>query len=433
MRQSLIALLTVGPCALMLAACGDEKAPDEIVFGQATSLTGPMEALNAWTTEPIYTMWMEEMNADGGLYVGEYDKKIPLKLIRYDDKSDVKKTEELLEKLMLDDKVDFLFPPVGTEFLHAAAPLANKYGYILVGGAGGALKLKEISSGLPYFFSTLNHSDTQMPVLADILEEIGVKRVAILLVNQLMGYEYTATLVPLLPDKGIDVVMVESYDEADEDLAGTLAGIMTKAQALDADAFIGFTYPTGTFAALPAALEIGYGPKLFHLGVGVIWSNFRDAFGAETVEGLMGPGAWNAKSSAAAKRFEKKFIERWADEEIPVDYWGHLPYWAGIQFFQQAIEKAGTLDQDKIREIMSTETFDTDMGPIKFENGAMVGYAGQMGQWQDGIFEVIGPEDERTAEPIYPKPEWPAPPDGGDGGDGAAGAGNDGAAGAGAE
>jgi branched-chain amino acid transport system substrate-binding protein len=438
MKPSLVPLLILGPCVLALAACGDEEAPDKIVFGQATALSGPMEAVNISTTHPVYTLWMEEVNERGGLYIRKYDKRIPVELLQYDDESDVKKSKKLMEKLILEDKVDFLFPPVGTDFLLAAAPIANKYGYVLVGGAGGAQELKEIISGLPYFFSTMPFSDTQMPALADLLKELGVKRAGILLAENEHGVEYTAVLTPLLPLKGIDLVLLASYAEDDPDLPETLAEIMTEAEALDVEAFIGFTYPNGTFTLLPTAMEIGYNPKLLHLSVGLIWSTYLDMFGAEVVEGMVAPGAWNSKSSDGAKEFEEKFLERWGDdEEIPVDYWGHLPYWAGCQFFEQAIEKAGTLEQDKIREVMATETFDTDMGPVKFENGMMVGYVGQVGQWQDGVFEVIGPENQRTADPIYPKPEWPAPPDGGDssdGADGAAGAGNDagdGAAGAG--
>jgi len=30
-----------------------------------------------------------------------------------------------------------------------------------------------------------------------------------------------------------------------------------------------------------------------------------------------------------------------------------------------------------------------------------------LGQWQNGVFEVIDPGAKRTAEPIFPKPEWP--------------------------
>ena len=123
----------------------------------------------------------------------------------------------------------------------------------------------------------------------------------------------------------------------------------------------------------------------------------------------MGYGAWNCKSSPAAAEFCDKFIARWG--EAILDWWGHLPYYGGLQFLEQAIEKAGTLDQTKVRDVMATETFETVLGPTWFEGGllAVDCYAGQIGQWQSGVFEVIDPGENRTADPIYPKPAWPAP------------------------
>ena len=113
----------------------------------------------------IYELWVDEVNKAGGIYVKEYGKKLPVELKRYDDKSDIGTMTNLLEKLIVEDKVDFIFPPWGTAWLFAPPPpSANKYGYILIGGPGGALKLKELS--LPYFFQVLNFSETQAPALA---------------------------------------------------------------------------------------------------------------------------------------------------------------------------------------------------------------------------------------------------------------------------
>lgn len=414
MKRNLIFVVFVVIGAVCLAAC-DEEAPDKIVFGQVTSLTGYLTDINKLTTGPAYKLWIEDVNRDGGLYIEKYGKKIPIELLQYDDQSDVEIMKTQLDRLILEDKVDFLLPPVSTGMLFEAAPIANRYGYIMIGGAGGAIKLKEIISGLPYFFNALNFGDTQMPVLAEIMAEVGVERVAIMMIDDLHGVEYTATLTPLLAQLGIDVVMIKTYLESatEEEMGNAIVAAMMEADALEADAFLGFTYPAGSFTAAGAAMAIGYSPKLFHLNVGSSFASFRDAFGAAAVEGIMGPGAWNAKSSPGAGEFEQRFMQRWGggDDPISVDYWGHLVYYASCQALQQAIEKAGSLDHNKIREILSTETFDTLMGPVKFEKGMMVGHVGQMGQWQNGVFEVIDPaSDNRTAAPIYPKPAWPAGP-----------------------
>jgi len=36
-------------------------------------------------------------------------------------------------------------------------------------------------------------------------------------------------------------------------------------------------------------------------------------------------------------------------------------------------------------------------------------HPGEVGQWQNGIFEVVGPADKATSPLVYPKPAWPAP------------------------
>lgn len=405
MRTSTLWCMMLASGAVALSACASEPAPDKIRIGQAVSQTGPMASVADATSNPAYSMWIEDVNANGGIYIAEYAKKLPIELIRYDDESDSNKMKIQLERLMLQDRVNFVLAPISTAFLLEAAPLVNKYGYILMGGPGGAVKLKEIIAGLPYLFSVLNFGDTQMPVLAQILHEVGVKRVAVLFVDEQHGYEYFGVLAPMLAPLGIDIVLARSYPFNSPDVAATVENTMKEADAMQADAFISFSYPDATLPAPAIAMKLGYRPKLMHLNVGSSWGAFRDMYGARAVEGIMGPGAWNAKSSEAARQFEQRFVARWSAAII--DYWAMLLFYAGCEFFQHAIEKAGSLDQNKIREIMATETFDTVAGPMKFEHGLNVTHPGEMGQWQNGVFEVIGPADKRTAAPQYPKPDWP--------------------------
>ncbi|MFP4037974.1 MAG: ABC transporter substrate-binding protein, partial [Desulfobacteraceae bacterium] len=114
---------------------------------------------------------------------------------------------------------------------------------------------------------------------------------------------------------------------------------------------------------------------------------------------------WNAKTSPGAKELVEKHVAKFGVEP---DYWGGLYYWSSLQHFQKAIEKAGTLDQKKIRDIMATETFDTALGPYWYdEDRYFVNHPGEWGQWQSGVFEVVDVGEKRTAPPLYPKPPWP--------------------------
>ena len=381
---------------------------DEIVIGGARPLSGPNTVYEETAFGPIYKMWIDEVNERGGIYVEEYGKQLTIaEPIIYDCTSDLGTMTRLVERLIVEDQVDFVLPPASTAFLFAAAPIFNRYEYILLGAEGGATTIRDQLPSLPYFFGVLNFSDhNQMPVMADIFEEVGIESVAIMFLQDLHGIEYSGVAVTELGNKGIEIASVKSVPFEIQDVSS----ILREAQDADVDAFLSFCYPPQNFLALGQMLELGYSPRAFLTGPGACFTVFRDTFGAPVVEGIMGEGAWNCNSSPAAADFCERFIGRYT--EAIVDWWGHLPYWGGLQFFEQAIEEAGTLDQTVIREVMATQTFETVLGPTWFEGGllAVECYAGQIGQWQNGVFEVIDPGENRTADPIYPKPPWPAPP-----------------------
>ena len=342
-------------CAMVNAAVGKDK----IRIGQAVPLSGPLATSNAVVSSPYYDLWVKDVNAEGGIYVKEYGKKLPVELLIYDDKSDTGTMTRLLEKLILEDKVDFLLPPWGTAMLFAAAPIANKYGYILIGGAGGAEKLKNLN--LPYFFQSLNFSEAQVPVLTNILLELGVKRVAMISHEDLHGVEYSSVAAPEFTKKGIEVVMKKSYPMGVKDLSP----LLKQADSLKVDAFIGFSYPEECMLATSQSLELGINFKVFALSVGPAFTFYRNAFGVNTVEGIIGGGAWNAKSSPGAKKFAEHYKEVKGEEMG--NYWGSIYFYSAMQHFKQAVEKAETLDQKKIRVIMAKEKFDTALGPFWYD------------------------------------------------------------------
>jgi len=153
--------------ALLMAFPLAAHSKDKIRIGQAVSLSGGNAIIHAAGAMVPQTLWVEGVNAKGGIYVKEYGKKLPIEWIVYDDKSDHGTMVKLIERLILNDKVDFLFPPCSTSWLFAAAPVANKYGYVLLGAEGGAESLEELLEDLPYVFLVLNYSNTQLPLLAD--------------------------------------------------------------------------------------------------------------------------------------------------------------------------------------------------------------------------------------------------------------------------
>ena len=59
---------------------------------------------------------------------------------------------------------------------------------------------------------------------------------------------------------------------------------------------------------------------------------------------------------------------------------------------------------------METKTYRTALGDFSFAKQHFSNYPGLVGQWQNGMWEVIDVGAKRTAKPMFPKPEWAPPP-----------------------
>ncbi|MGA9350995.1 MAG: amino acid ABC transporter substrate-binding protein [Anaerolineae bacterium] len=380
-------------------------AKDKIAVGMVRPLSGPLAVIGDSAFKPIYETWVPEVNAAGGIYVEEYGKKLPIELKIYDDKSDIGTMTRLTEKLILEDKVDFLWPACGTAFIFAQAPIANKYEYILLTAEGGATTIRDMLPSLPYVFISLSFSDWyQLPVFADLLAEKGAKTAYIIYIADLHGIEYSGVAGIEFPKRGIEIVGIKSVPPDLKDFSPIIKG----AKAANPDVFCCFAYPDQVMPATGTSIALAFNPKAWIGGPGVNFGFYHTTFGP-AVEGVTGFTTFSPKQSAAAKALADKLYTG-KPEELQ-DWWGHPLYWAALEFWKAAIEKAGTLDQKVIRDIMATEQFDTILGPTWFEGQLMAKecHTGEIGQWQNGVYEVVGPKEKATAPFVYPKPAFPAP------------------------
>lgn len=404
MKKLSIALVILLLVAILIPSCSQGTAgpasQDKIVIGMSRSLSGPLAQIGDSAFRPIYETIIPQWNNEGGINVGGKRMKVELKI--YDDKSDVGTMVKNLEKLILDDKVDFILPPVGTSMIFAAAPVANKYNKVLMTMEGGATQLKDALPGMPYVFINLSFSDWyEVPVLAELLASKGAKTAYIMYISDLHGVEYNGVAGIELPQKGIEILKSKAVPPDIKDVSP----ILKDAQASGADAFLAFAYPDQVMLATKQAMEIGYNPKAFLGGPGVNFGFYHTTFG-NAVNGVLGWTVGSPKQSPAMKQlFDTLYTGK--PEQIQ-DYWGHPCYWAAMEVFKQAIEKAGTLDNTKIRDIIATSHFQTVLGDTFYTNQLLDkdSHPGEVGQWQNGVFEVVGGKMP-TASFIYPKPAWP--------------------------
>lgn len=115
----LVALPLVGACAVAPVL----PAPKSIKIGGAVPITGEYAAAGNELTFG-YEQAVRDINAKGGIYVKEYNAKIPIELILRDDESDPDITEEVLDWLATERKVVAYVGSYGGELLARNAACA---------------------------------------------------------------------------------------------------------------------------------------------------------------------------------------------------------------------------------------------------------------------------------------------------------------------
>src|SRR5215510_8271663 len=120
---SALAALALG---LVLGLPAAAQRPDRVRIGGTVAVTGRFSS--DWGPGIIEFMkaWEKVVNADGGVLVKEYNAKLPIELVLYDDESSPEKSVELYEKLAAVDKVNFFIGPGSSPITLRASTVAER-------------------------------------------------------------------------------------------------------------------------------------------------------------------------------------------------------------------------------------------------------------------------------------------------------------------
>ena len=397
-RRRRVKFFIVASLLAFVVVVSPATAQESIRIGFSMALTG-VYAQGAVSQINAYQVWKEQINEKGGILVKDLGKKLPVEFVYYDDKSSPETAVKVYEKLITQDHVDLLFTPWGTTIHFAVAPLAEKYRFPMVGSTASSVKLREIKSRY-FWFITSCIPDKQMPALVELLNSLDIKKVAIIYVQDLFPRENLQFLGPALDQAGIETVLTKDYPMGAKDLTT----LLTDVKAAKPQALIALSYPADSFLLTGQTKGVGLNPSFLFELVGPSIAAFGQAFGAAS-EGIATMGHWSPKGPwPGAREFEERYVKKW---EIRPDYLDSALSFVECEIIEQAIEKTGTLDRERIRDTIAHSEFQTINGPIRFTGTENPVTPSMILQYQAGDLEIIWPPKTATAKPLYPKPPWP--------------------------
>ena len=347
-----------------------------------------------------YELWKERVNAKGGIKVG--NKRYKVEIIYYDDQSDPKTTAKLVEKLITQDKVRFILGPYGSAQVFAAAGVVEKYRALMVQGGGASSKIYR--QGYRHVFGVFNIAPDYGKNLIDLAVSLKPrpKTVAIIYEKDIFSEDAARGALEEAKKKGLKVVLFEGYPKGTQDLSSLMLKIRTKRP----DVVIGAGHFKDSVLVIKQLKQFRINPKFVGLTVGPPVPAFVKALGKDA-EYVFGPVQWSKAFRykdplfGSTEGYVKAYRERYGEDPEYHAAGGT----AAALALQIAIERAGSLDVEKVRKELLSMKVETFYGVIGFdETGKIVTKPMAVIQIQGGKPVTVYPF--REAEPVYPKPEW---------------------------
>ena len=346
---------------LVLFACGP-KEPEGIKIGLNAPLTGDIPKVGEGSKYAAQ-MWLKDVNAVGGIQVG--DKKYKVELVIEDNESKAESAVKANTKLITEDEVLAIVGPQSSKQAVPAGGKANEMGTPMISPWSTN---PNTTKDRPFVFRGCFLDPFQGPVAANFVkDEFGFTKAAVLYD---VASDYPKGLAEFFKAAWEEingpgsVVAFESFTTKDTDFSSQLTKI------INTDAQVLFTpqYYNEVALIVQQAHQLGWDKPI----VG------SDSWGsAETVK-LCGKDCYGLffsthYAAAGAKGATKEFIDRYKNEHgyVPDDV-GALT-WDAMRIVQKAIEGAGTLtgdikkDRKAVRDALAAiKNFDGITGQMTF-------------------------------------------------------------------
>jgi branched-chain amino acid transport system substrate-binding protein len=299
---------------------------------------------------------VEEINKAGGLKVGADAYRI--KLVPYDHKAQAADTATATNKLIFQDKVKYIIGNAVGATCNAAQTITepNKVMFAFV-----CWGTNNLAPEKPYSFrSMLSQWELAEPFYRWVKENHPkIKRVAAISPNDTSGKDTNIAVVKALKALGFEVAADEYYERGTKDFYPVLTKILAqKPDMLDVAA----APPGEAGLILKQAMELGFkGAKGWTAGINPF--TIISVAGPEAAEGVWSPANINVKGdhvSAAVRKFGETYEKRYG--EVPGAI--AVANYAAFDVFTQAMQKAGSVDTDKVLAVLTKEQFQTVWGPL---------------------------------------------------------------------
>jgi branched-chain amino acid transport system substrate-binding protein len=412
LRKALFASVTASLILLFVVACGGtstasttptpaNKTP--IKIGISLSFSGDFSA-DGMAFQQGYELWAADINKAGGL-LGR-----PVQLDIVNDNSSTDQVQTNYQTLITVHKDDLVFGPFSTLLTKPASVVASRYGYAFVEGAGGGPSV--FTRGLHNIFDVSLPVANNLVAFAHYIQTLPSSQrptsIAYATEDDPFTQPQVDTAKTLFEQEGIKTASYQVYPAETTDYNP----IADKIIASGAQVVVVGTLLPDVSAFIQRFKQQHYNPQALIATAGPDQGDqFTKAIGGvASAEGIMVPnGGWFAQATTPGNaQMVQEYIAKYGGTADSISSDVAEAYSVG-EVVQQAATKTNSIDNAKlIAELHSSDTYQTVQGPVKFDDtGQNVAATAYLFQWQKGTLVPVYPANVASAQPVYPKANWP--------------------------
>lgn len=403
--------------ALLVAGCTQPQAGDELKIGIVASMTGPASTTgkDIWQSAVIAA---EEINADGGVYVKDLGKKIPVTVVLGDDESTREGGQKAVTRLITEDKVDALTGGFSSAVVSAHESFVTEHGvpYVVTGASSPVITHRTDinTSSIFHHCPTTDDYGRQTTLFASdvIRTEINRKynfspdrplRMALILQDSPFGKGVQSAVMKTITEENLPVVIVanETFKMGETDYRTILTSVKAKGpDVVYAAAFLNEQVPMVIQArrdvglnVIFLAVECNDDPD-YYSGVGQYgeYSIMESRFSPYVIP----PGPLSDDIAA----FKESYKQRWGG--FP-GMMGASTY-EGVYIITQAVENAGTTDKQAVIEALEVLNMPQI---IEYMQGGTITFTPDFRESKFDLYmeQLIWNQTEQAVRPVIVWPE----------------------------
>lgn len=365
---------------------GGEKT--EIVVGRVAPMTGALASFGKGSMD-VEAAAIEALNADGGLYMEEYGKKLPIRFVLADSESDTTKASEAATKLINESKIDIMITSHTADTVNPVSAACERAGIpcISVDTPADAW----VANG-PYTYSYHAgfNTENELSCFVDAWDAIDCnKTVGVLAANDAEGIELSGAIKEYAESRGYTVVDPGRYTSGTSDYTS----IINDLKAADCDVLVGVMLTPDFSTFWKQCNQQGYVPKLCTIAKACLFVADVEAVagGTSICDGLVSEVWWTPDHpfvSSLTGQTSKELGDWWTakyNEPAPATM-GYKH--ANVEILVDILSRAGSLDASKILEATEATNLDTCIGNVQYNTDHVSVMNLVTGQWvlEDGNY-----------------------------------------------